>query len=173
MLIALVNAARVQTLHLLSLSGLEKHRSEFILCFDGLLKQSRPGSEYSRLHLKAYPPDRRLCVYMVLKEYLKRTKLLRQSTEKLFISYVKPHKAVSRDTISQWIKVVMLRAGINTDIFTALSVRSASTSKAKMLGVPISLIMQTAGWSNHSTFAKFYDKEVINRYSMATAVLKV
>ena len=52
---------------LLSLSGLEKHRSEFILCFDGLLKQSRPGSEYSRLHLKAYPPDRRLlCLYGTL-----------------------------------------------------------------------------------------------------------
>ena len=69
MLMVLTNAARVQTIHLLSVHNIKKLRSEFILQFTSLLKQSRPGFVCSLFHLKAYPPDRRLCVYRVLKEY--------------------------------------------------------------------------------------------------------
>ncbi|CAG2227253.1 Leucine-rich repeat-containing protein 56 [Mytilus edulis] len=58
--------------------------------------------------------------------------------EPLLLSYVKPHQPVSRDTISRWIKVVMAKANIDTTIFKAHSVRSASVSKAKMNAVPIS-----------------------------------
>jgi hypothetical protein len=132
MLIALVNAARVHTIQLLTVKGYKKLPSEFIFQFDNFLKQNRPSYNVSSLHLKCYPPDRRLCVYFVLKEYLKRTKSLRTKTDKLFISYTKPHGSVSRDTIARWIKVVMARAGIDITQFTAHSVRAAVTSKAKL-----------------------------------------
>jgi hypothetical protein len=80
-------------------------------------------------HLKAYPPDRRLCVFTVLKEYLYRTKLLHKDSSKLLISYVKPHKDVSRDT-------VLHRSGIDTKIYGAHSVRAASTSRARLKAIP-------------------------------------
>lgn len=174
MLLALVNAARVQTVHLLSTVGLKKLRSEFIVQFDSLLKQSRPSFDCSRVHLKAFPPDRRLCIYTVLKEYLKRTKPVRTGTEnKLLISYVKPYQAVSRDTVTRWIKTVMLRSGIDTDIYGAHSVRAATTSKAKFLAVPIADIMKKAGWSQASTFARFYDKEIDRGEAVTKAILKL
>jgi len=172
MLIAIVNAARVNTIQLLTVKGYKKLPSEFIFQFDNFLKQNRPSYNVSSLHLKCYPPDRRLCVYFVLKEYLKRTKSLRTKTDKLFISYTKPHGSVSRDTIARWIKVVMARAGIDITQFTAHSVRAAVTSKAK-LTVPLEEIMQKAGWTNKSTFAKYYDKNILQENSLTKAVLRM
>ena len=67
MLIVLTNAARVQSVHMLTVKNLKKTFSQFILQFRGLLKQSRPSYDPMLLSLKAYPPDRRLCVYTVLK----------------------------------------------------------------------------------------------------------
>ena len=69
--------------------------------------------------------------------------------------------------------MVLFRAGIDIDNFGAHSVRSASTAKAKMMGVPISEIMKKAGWSNKSTFTKYYDKKVVVEKDMSHAVLKM
>jgi hypothetical protein len=119
MLIALTCATRTQSIHLLSVNNVHKLSSEFVIEIEGLLKQSRPGYRNPRIHLKAYPPDRRLCVFTVLKEYLYRTKHLRKDSSKLLISYVKPHKDVSRDTVARWIKTVLHRSGIATKIYGA------------------------------------------------------
>ena len=63
------------------------------------VKQSRPGFNTPSVFLKAYPIDKTLCVFEHSKKYLKRTKPLRGRETKLFISFVKPHKRVSRETI--------------------------------------------------------------------------
>lgn len=173
-LMALVNTARCQTLHLLTVNKLQKLPSEFVLQLDSLIKQSRPGVCSSIFHLKAYPPDRRLCVYTVLKEYLHRTSKLRESNDsKLLISYCKPHKPVTKSTVARWIKVVMCRAGIDIKMFGPHSVRAASASKAKLMAVPIADIMKTAGWSNKQTFAKFYDKKIMPENKVSEAVLQL
>ncbi|CAG2230792.1 unnamed protein product [Mytilus edulis] len=124
---------------------------------EGLLKQSRPWYRNPQVHLKAYLPDRRLCVYTVLKEYLYRTKQLRQKNSKLLISYVKPHEDVIKDTIARWVKTVLRRSGIDTKIYGAHSMRSATTSPAKFKAVPIQEILDKAGWTNERTFSKFYN----------------
>lgn len=127
----------------------------------------------SFIELLAYPPDRRLCVYTVLKEYLSRTKPVRKNgpSTRLLLSYVKPYSSVSRDTISRWIRTVMARAGIDTSVYKSHSVRAAASSKAKMCSVPVSEIMSAAGWSNVGTFSKFYQKDVQNTDSFNRAVL--
>ncbi|WAR26591.1 hypothetical protein MAR_012295 [Mya arenaria] len=165
MLMALTQAARVHTLHLLNFKCNKKLKSEYVLQFNGHLKQSRPGHNVVCVSFRAYPPDRRLCVYTVLKEYLSRTSVLRHNgnSGKFFMSYVKPHATVTRDTISRWIKTVMRRAGINVKDFSSHSVRSVVTSKASTSAVPIADILTKAGWSRESTFRKFYDKPVLNR----------
>ena len=172
MLIALTNAARIQSIHLLCVHSVKKFSSEFICGFDDLLKQSRPGYKDPLLTMKAYPPDRRLCTYLVMKEYLSRTKNLRGNHSKLFISYVKPHKEVTKDTISRWIKTVMARSGVNTNVFGAHSVRSASSSKAYRNKVPIKDILEKAGWSNASTFARFYKKPIDREDTFVTGVFQ-
>ena len=90
-----------------------------------------------------------------------RTKLHRETQSQLLLSYVKPCKLVSRDTISRWVKVVLQCSGIDVTNFKPHSTRSASTSKAKLNDVPLSDILDRARWKSESTFAKFYDKKIV------------
>ena len=56
----------------------------------------------------------------------------------------------------------MLRqAGIDTNIFKGHIVGMSSASTAKMNGAQVAGILPAGGWSNESTFAKYYDKQII------------
>ncbi|GFN74221.1 integrase/recombinase xerd [Plakobranchus ocellatus] len=70
--------------------------------------------------LGAYRQNRRICVYTCLKQYLKRTKLLRSSSQ-LFVSTQSPHNGVSKDTLARWIRLILSKSGVNTKIFKAHS----------------------------------------------------
>jgi integrase len=96
--------------------------------------------------------------------------MLRKDETKLFISYVLPHKAVSRDTISRWTKTTLELCGIDTSVFTAHSTRAASVSNASKKNVPVDLIMAKAGWSSAETFQKYYNKPIIQGNAMDTAL---
>jgi integrase len=174
MLMALVTVQRVQTLHLLDVRFMKKSMFGFTFSLQEVIKQSRPGKAPPVIELRAYPRDRRLCIVTVLKEYLERRRVkVKKDTYKLFVTYRKPHEGVSRDTLSRWIKCMMFRAGIDTTVFKAHSTRAAAASKAKAADIPVSDIMETAGWSNSSTFGKFYDKPVGDGRRLANAVLRL
>ena len=123
-------------------------------------KQSKPGRTVAPIEFSKYGSEP-LCVLRTLLEYLERTKDVRIGQNKLLISYLKPHKAVTSSTIGRWVKLVMSQAGINTNVFKAHSTRAALTSAAYKSDVNISDIMKTAGWKNAATFAKFYKKPII------------
>ena len=164
MLMALTQAARIQTLHLLMLPGINIEDSSITLQLGDNIKQCRPNFNIQFVTFFAFDKDARLCVCKTLREYINRTNNIRifpNAEKRLIISFVKPHKPVSKDTISRWVKTVLHLAGIDTNVFTAGSVRTAAASKAKALAVPISTIMAKAGWSRESTFARFYDKDIV------------
>jgi hypothetical protein len=163
LLIALTNAARSQSIHLMSVNSVHRLKGEHIFVIDELVKQSRPGYMEPTPHIQAYPPDRRICSYTVYKGNMLHTKTLKKNQSKLLISYVKPYLPVTRDTISRWMKTVLARVKIDTSIYKAHSVRSASVSKAKENLMPVSKILSKAGWSNSKTFARFYDKKIEKR----------
>lgn len=73
--------------------------------------------------------DKKLCIVANLKEYITRTEKLREGREN-FISCVKPHKHVSRDTISRWTKSVLEKADTDITKFSTHSTCTASTSAA-------------------------------------------
>ncbi|KAK3098029.1 hypothetical protein FSP39_015477 [Pinctada imbricata] len=101
-----------------------------------------------------------------------RTKHIRKC-DALLISFVKPHGEVSKDTIARWLKTVMQKAGIDISKFSAHSIRAASTSKAMQHNIPIEEILKTAGWSNSGNFAKFYQKQILDKKEkFGAAVLK-
>ena len=79
MLMVLTNAAGVQTILLPSVNTIQKSNSDFVLQIRNLLKQSRSGFDCSSFHLKDFPPYKRLFVYRVLKEYLRRIKPIRKT----------------------------------------------------------------------------------------------
>ena len=76
MLISLTLACRTQSLHLLDLRGMVKTKDSYVLLYSQVLKHSKPGKDNPVAVLKSYPPDRRLCVIFVLKEYLSRTEYI-------------------------------------------------------------------------------------------------
>ena len=110
------------------------------------VKQSRPGYTPPTVILNAFPSDETLCVFSHMKTYIDCTSTLRGKETKLFISYIKPHHRVSRDTISRWIRETTTNAGVDTSMFKPHSTRSATASKAKVTSVPIQDVLGRAGW---------------------------
>ena len=117
------------------------------------MKTSKPGKQQGQLDLRVYPIDKRLYVITNLLEYVKKTESVRAGHDALWLSYCKPFKLVSRDTISRWVKNVLKKAG-------AHGTRVTSTSAAESDNTPINTMTDAAGWSSESTFRKFYDKPI-------------
>ena len=175
MLTILVTGQRSQTIHLMDIKNMQVLQDRYIFTIASHTKTAAPGRKHPSLVLPAFPADEKLCVVTCLREYLRRTELFRDgssSSDCLWVSFVKPHKAISKDTISRWIRNVMKEAGIDTKLFKPHSTRAASTSAAKLNNVDIDTIMDTAGWSNANTFAKFYDRQISQDGVFAAAVLK-
>ena len=161
MLLALLSGQRCHTLHLLSVSCMVLKHDSCVFTIYKLLKTSRPGKHVSALTFTAYSPDSRLCPIVCLSEYVKRTSELRKGSDQLLLSFQKPYQPVSTDTISRWLKTVLAKSGIDTSVFKGHSTRAASTSAAALCKVPLSTIMDNAGWSNATTFGKFYKKPIV------------
>ncbi|XP_072164738.1 DNA-directed primase/polymerase protein-like [Diadema setosum] len=125
-----VSAQRVQSLHSLHLDHMPLKTSGAQFVFKDLLKHSRPGNANLNLSMRAFPPDRQLCVVNYLQHYIKRTSTLRGKERYLFISFKKPHHRVTSQTIARWIKSTLSAAGINTQVYAAHSTRAATTSAA-------------------------------------------
>ena len=100
---------------LLSIENMRKEPSKFVLRYSGPLKQSRPGIKIPCAELKVFPPDRRISVFHVLEVCLQKTEAIRGNVNSLFISYIKPYKAVSSATIGRWIRSVMSCSGIDCE----------------------------------------------------------
>ena len=101
--------------------------------------------------------DQLLCPISCLGHYVYTTDYLRTDANSslLFISPVRPHKQVSANTISRWIKKILSQAGVGTE-FAAHSTRGAASSKAVASGIPIDSILKRGNWSHESTFTRFY-----------------
>lgn len=78
-----------------------------------LLKTSKPGKHLERLEFRSFEEDKKLCIVTVLTEYINRTKLTTGSYTQLLLSFCKPFKPVSIDTIARWLKKVLENAGID------------------------------------------------------------
>ena len=73
-----------------------------------------------------------------------------------------PHREVTSSTIARWIKEVLSLTRIDVKRFKAHSTRSASTSKASVLGLTISDILKGGSWSKESTWEKVYCRKIGN-----------
>ncbi|XP_062601222.1 uncharacterized protein LOC134262915 [Saccostrea cucullata] len=170
MLLALLTGQRGQTLHLLTVDDVVVGNDHVEIRYSSLLKTSKPGKHVNNVKFPMYV-EKELCIVRTLCDYLERTKFIRQD-KKLFISTMKPHKGVSRDTISRWIRDTMEMSGIDISKFCPHSTRAAATSAAHKAGVPIDIIMEKAGWSNASTFRRFYNKPIQTSAQFNESILK-
>ena len=173
MLLLLVTGQRGQFIHLLSLNGIQLTPQTAYLSLEEHTKTSRPSNTAAAVTITEFTPDSKICPLMTLKAYMKKTETLRNGENKLFISFIKPNKAVSRDTISRWTKQVLTNSGIDTKIFTSHSTRAASATKAHQKEIPLDTILNTIGWESAKTFQKYYQKLVLGPRgaTLAEAVL--
>ena len=158
MLIALLSGQRSQTIHCLDTDFMTISDNKCVFRINSKIKQSKRGKHLKPIELMGFRENPSLCVIETLKEYLKRTETKRKGSKQLFISYQKPFKPISKDTLARWLRDILTRAGIDTDIFGAHSTRAASTSAAVARGTPIDQVLKAAGWASESIFTKYYKK---------------
>ena len=162
MLLALTCLSRSADLAKLSLKGLRNTPEGAVFLPAALAKQCSPGRIIKEFFFPRFAENTKLCPVHSLCLYLERTRDLRGTADQLFIATIKPHLPVTSSTIARWLKKVIGDSGIDTSIFKAHSVRSASTSVAANQGVTTEDILQAADWSSNSSFQRFYYKPVRN-----------
>lgn len=160
-LVALITAARAQTLSALDLDYLSynSEKSVFVFQIHDILKTTRPGNSLPNIVLKQYDKPE-LCVIRTLKRYIVSTKKLRKSNY-LFVSY-KTYCKVTTSTLARWLRIVLTMSGVDVSKFKAHSFRGASTTAALSAGCSLKDILSTANWASAETFKKFYHKQVSN-----------
>jgi hypothetical protein len=169
-LVALVSADRGATITKLSLEFMVSAEGELRFLVAHPTKTTRPGSGVREVVLKKYVQERRICPVHAVKHYIKATANLRGQEKQLFVSYLKPHRAVVSSTLARWIKVIMMAAGIDVSVFKPHSTRSASTSRAFQQGVSLPEILKTGDWASATTFHRFYNRPVVHT-SFTKAIL--
>lgn len=161
-LLALVTGQRMQTLSLIDIKNITIKEDLVEIKIPERIKTSKPGKNQPVLILPFYKENLNVCPASTLQCYLSRTKDLRCNTTSLFISFKKPFQKVSTQTLSRWVKEVLHKNGVDTNIFSAHSTRHASTSAAKRKGINIDVIRKSAGWTEKSaTFSRFYDRPLV------------
>ena len=170
-LLLLITGHKGQTIVALSLNGLDLDNKEATFDLSTLLKSNRLGDPLSSIHVSAFKDDRKLCIVSAIKEYLFKTKELRNSRQ-LLVSFIKPHKGISRDTLARWTITVLKEAGIDTDRYASHSTRGAMASKAKLLGISVKRILAHAGWKTARSFARHYNKRLEKGDGVARRLLQ-
>lgn len=173
-LLLLVTSQRSQIIQKINISDMKvsKNSYQFYLMPQDI-KQGRPNYKQEVVKISKYPINKKLCPYHYMECYLERVSQNRGTCESVFLTLSEPHKRPSQDTVSRWIKKVLKHAGIDISAYSAGSTRAASSSKAHKSGVAIDFILKKGGWTQSSTFGKYYKKPIHKDNDFAEGVLKL
>lgn len=172
-LLALVTGQRMQTLSKINIDNIEIDSERIEIKIPDRIKTSIVNEIQPILRLPFFKNNLKICPASTLQCYLGRTLNNRRNVKSLFISHKRPFKAVRTPTLSRWVKEILNRSGIDTDIFSAHSTRHASTSAAHRKGINIDLLRKTVSWSEKSeTFRRFYNLPLsANKDAFALSIL--
>jgi hypothetical protein len=114
------------------------------------------------------PEDLRLCPVRCLREYLRRTKSVRNGRRNLFISHWRTDKKeIHKNTLSSWVKGLLLFCYQNPSK-EALELSGTGSHEIRKLAASIVFrgttsmedILKVGFWKNQSTFTSFYLKDL-------------
>ena len=145
------------------------------------------GHVNSPWHLSAYAPPlgdvqsgggpSPLCPVRALATYVSRTQSVRQ-TDQLFVCYGARAlgQGLSRQRLSHWVvDAISTTYGLAgrplPGPVVAHSTRGVATSWARLRGVPLADLCTSATWASPSTFARFYQVNVVSPGVVEEAVL--
>jgi hypothetical protein len=159
-LLALTSFHRGSKLHALNSHFMSVFSDRIEFLFNKNFKHSKQGKTEPPSIFFKFSPNRLLCPKACIQDYLKSTGQWRNPSDgSLFISFVNPHKPVTKQSLTRWLKQSLVSAGINSH-YTSHSTRSAASSKARAGGISIPDILAKGNWTNRTTFEKFYNKNI-------------
>lgn len=162
MLMALASASRSSEIHKFDIENMNITEDEIIFTLKSLTKSRRVGQSPISVKFTKYEEHPKLDIISCTMEYLEKTKIIRAEEKQLFVSFIKPHKAVKSCTIASWLKNLLALSGIDVSVFKPHSTRGASTSKANKYGLSIEQIINKGNWKSCKTFKKFYNRPIVD-----------
>ncbi|VDI20620.1 Hypothetical predicted protein [Mytilus galloprovincialis] len=143
---------------------MKQQGSQVLFELPKLTKTCRPGSKTKSIAFESFPNEKSLCVVTCINDYMSRTESWREQGDNidrswLLLSVVKPHHHIVPSSVARWLKETIKKSGFSS-LFTGHSTRSASTSKAKRVGLSTQDVIDQAKWTNESTFMRFYCKPI-------------
>ena len=142
-LLLILSEQRKQTLLAIDIDNVEIYEDKLIILPNFSLKHTKPSRPLRAIVYHKFNGNPKLCVAECAKLYIEiRRELVPPEIKQFLVTYGKPHKAASDDTISRWIKNTISSAGIDIDVFKVHSSRSASSSKAKQVGISYTEILK-------------------------------
>lgn len=141
MLMALASASRSSEIHKFDIENMNITEDEIIFTLKSLTKSRRMGQSPISVKFTKYEEHPKLDIISCTMEYLEKIKIIRAEEKQLFVSFIKPHKAVKSCTIASWLKNLLALSGIDVSVFKPHSTRGTSTSKANKYGLSIEQII--------------------------------
>ena len=158
MLFIILGTRRKQALFTRRVDNIVFKENKVILLPNKTMKYTKANRPLEPLIYHHYPDNEKLCIVKCLQSYIGiRNTLVTRDIRDLLISYGKPHKPVSSEGISRWIKDELLKAGVDTSVFKA-----HSCSNTRDAGISASEILKKGGWKSVHTFKTFYSRDIIN-----------
>ena len=156
-LLALASAGRASMIHHLNITFLAKSKTMYKFYFNKLHKSWRNGKPPPEVTYYDFPQDKCIRPIQTLEDYIARSEQWREkhSEKQLLLATINPHQPVS-----VWLLSLLSWAGIDTDTFKGHSTRSASSSKAKTVGVPIGEVLKRGCWTGVKTWQERYNNDI-------------
>lgn len=172
-LLALSTGHRVQTLSLIKLKNIVVDSTGVKIGISDVIKTSAAGREQPVLILPYFQENRAICPATIVEDYIHITKNIRsEASSHMILTYKRPHKPATAQSISRWIKQVLGASGVDVSTFSAHSTRHAATSAARAAGLSLDTIRKAAGWTSTSqSFAKFYHRPIVDESNFARSIL--
>ena len=153
-----------QTLLSIDIDNVKIYEDKLIIFPNSSLKHTKPSRPLQAIVYHKFNGSLKLSVVECAKLYIQiRNELVPPEIKQFLVTHGKPHKVASDDTISQWIKNTIIGADVDKDVFKAHSTHSTSSSKSKQVGIPYTDFLKRGSWKGANTFAKLYDKYIINK----------
>ena len=117
------------------------------------------------LTIYKYEQDETICPYTYFIYYLKLSDRFRPKDEEghpLVTSFfiTKKGRPASSETCGNWVREVLSESGIDPNIYTLHSCRSASASYKLAKGYPLEAVLAQGGWASDHAFMKFYRRNI-------------
>ena len=161
-LLTILSGQRVSTIHKFRVSNLRLTDNLALFNITDFLKQSKPTCKPKPVVFHTYPHNEHLCPVRLVQVYMEKRASLPSGAafDAFFLTHRRPHHPAAKDTIARWVKTVLHLSGVDIDIYKPHSCRSASTSHAKLAGVPLEDILRAGQWKSSDCFTTFYDREI-------------